>query len=787
MKGILLKLSLIFFLAPGFIIARNTQVIRGTVTDEVMELPLPGATVVILGSDPIIGTVTDENGKFKLENLPFGRYDIKVSFIGYKDGYVTNLELFSGKEVVVDVKLKEQVVQMDEVTVTAKIDKTRPLNDIAFISARTFTPEETERYAGTFGDPSRMAQNYAGVMSAGDGRNDIIIRGNSPMGLLWRMDGIHIPNPNHFGASGTTGGPVTMLNSNLLSNSDFLTGAFPAEYGNALSGVFDLNMRSGNNENYEFVGQIGFNGFELGAEGPFSKKHNTSFLVNYRNSTIAVLDAIGLKSISGSSVPYYQDFTFKIDIPTEKAGRWVLFGLGGISNIKVWDSEKEDDEFSYGLTGTDTDFGSDMGVIGLSNLYFFSKKTKLKTGIYASGTNAVTSVDSLVGENKIKQQYYRSSNAETNFGLTSKLTHKFNAKNTLVAGLILDMYKVSFIDSTYRSETDDYFKNTDTKGDMGLYQLYSQWKHNFTDNFSVTAGLHFQYFGLNGSNVTEPRAALEWNPAPDKTISFGYGLLSQTQPKLIYFARAELPDGTGIETNRNLNFTRSNQFVAGYQQLFGQNWRFKSEIYYQALDKVPVSKSIPDYSVLNEGAYFYISLEDSLINKGTGANYGMEFTMEKFFSKNYYILTTVSLFRSLYKGYNGNEHPSAFDNKFVINALAGYEIPIKTNKLSFDIKGVYAGGNPYTPIDVEASKIKNEPVYIEDKAFSKHHPDYFRIDFKISFRLNWGKTDQEWVLEIQNLTNHQNVFQQVWDPANKELKLDYQQGFYPMFKYRILF
>ena len=533
MKSIFIKLSLIFLLAPGLIIAQKTQVIRGTVTDEVMDIPLPGATVIVQGSDPVIGTVTDENGKFKLENLPFGRYNLKVSYVGYQDSYASNLELFSGKEVVVNISLKENVVQMEEVTVTANIDKTRPLNDIAFISARTFTPEETERYAGTFGDPSRMAQNYAGVMSAGDGRNDIIIRGNSPMGLLWRMDGIHIPNPNHFGASGTTGGPVTMLNSNLLSNSDFLTGAFPAEYGNALSGVFDLNMRSGNNEKYEFVGQIGFNGFELGAEGPFSKKHNASFLLNYRNSTLAILDAIGLMSISGSSVPYYQDVTFKIDIPTEKAGRWVLFGLGGKSFIKIYDSEKEEGEFSYGLTGTDTDFGSDMGVTGLSNLYYFSKKTKLKTGIYASGTQAVTAVDSLVGENQIKQQYYRSSNAEINFGLTSKLTHKFNAKNTLVAGLILDMYKVSFIDSTYRSETDDYFKNTDTKGDLGLYQLYTQWKHNFTDNFSVNAGLHFQYFGLNGSNVTEPRAGLEWNPAPGKTISFGYGLLSQTQPKLM--------------------------------------------------------------------------------------------------------------------------------------------------------------------------------------------------------------------------------------------------------------
>lgn len=143
---------------------------------------------------------------------------------------------------------------------------------MATVSARSFTVEETSRYAGSLNDPSRMAANYAGVSSTSDARNDIIIRGNSPLGVLWRLNGMEIPNPNHFGSLGTTGGPVSILNNNLLDKSDFLTGAFPAEYGNALAGVFDLQMRSGNNEKTEFLGQVGFNGFELGAEGPIGKK-----------------------------------------------------------------------------------------------------------------------------------------------------------------------------------------------------------------------------------------------------------------------------------------------------------------------------------------------------------------------------------------------------------------------------------------------------------------------------------------------------------------------------------
>lgn len=156
--------------------------------------------------------------------------------------------------------------------------------------------------------------NYTGVVYAGDSRNDIVIRGNSPMGLLWRLDGVEIPNPNHFAALGTTGGAISIINNNLLTNSDFFTGAFPAEYGNATDGVFDLKLRSGNNENREYVFQVGLNGFELGAEGPFSKNAEASYLINYRYSTYALLHAIGIETGEGSSTPFYQDLPFKLDL-----------------------------------------------------------------------------------------------------------------------------------------------------------------------------------------------------------------------------------------------------------------------------------------------------------------------------------------------------------------------------------------------------------------------------------------------------------------------------------------
>ena len=771
-----------------FSILSPAQTLRGTIVDEATKSPLPGASIIIMGTDPIKGAISDANGKFKFTNLNTNRVSIKITYMGYQDMYMNKLDIYNSKELVLTIALEEKVFTAKTVEIIAKINKERPKNKLATVSARTFNAEETQRYAGSLGDPSRMAQNYAGVMSAGDSRNDIIIRGNSPMGLLWRMEGIDIPNPNHFGASGTTGGPVSMLNNNLLTNSDFFTGAFPAEYGNALSGVFDLQMRNGNNENYEFVGQVGFNGFELGAEGPFSKNSNASFLVNYRYSTLAFMDAIGLGAITGSSVPQYQDLTFKLNIPTKKAGRFVAYGIGGKSFIQIWDSKKEEDEASYGLKGTDTDFGSYMGVVGLYNVYYFNKNTRLKTNISASGTRATTALDSLVKPNNTKRQFYRSDNSEVKYSFSSHLTHKFNSRNLISSGVIVDRYNVQFLDSVYRNDTKDYWKNNDVKGSMELYQAYSQWKHKLNDKLNFNIGLHYQYFSLSKSSSIEPRAGMEWRINHKQRLSFGYGLHSQTQPKVLYFVRAELPNGESKLTNKNLKFTQSNQFVIAYNNVLSKNLRIKTEIYYQKLKNAPISEFRGNYSALNEGAEFYINLYDSLISKGSGENYGLEITFEKFLSKNYYMLATASIFSSKYKGYNGVEHSTAFDNNYVINLLGGYEFQFdKGMRLNIDLKGVYAGGKPYTPLDMEATKQQNSSVYDYDKSYSQRHADYFRVDFKISFRMPMGSTDSEWAFEVQNLTNHKNILQQSWDPVNKEIRYDYQQGFFPMFMYRIYF
>ena len=294
-----------------------TQTVRGKIIDIESQSPIPGVMVMIADSEPQIVSVSNEAGIFRLENVPVGRITVRAMLIGYDFAEFRDIELKSGKEMVLTIEMTEKVEDIDEVVVTAN-RKDKPINEMASVSARSFTVEETERYAGTWLDPARMAANYAGVMAVGDQRNDIIIRGNSPLGLLWKLEGVSIPNPNHFGTLGTTGGPISILNNNLLDNSDFFTGAFPAEYGNALSGVFDLKLRKGNNENYEFTAQAGMNGLEFGAEGPFSKKSKGSYLFNYRYSTLAIFDYLDIH-FGVSGVPEFQDLSYKVNLPTEKA------------------------------------------------------------------------------------------------------------------------------------------------------------------------------------------------------------------------------------------------------------------------------------------------------------------------------------------------------------------------------------------------------------------------------------------------------------------------------------
>ncbi len=760
-----------------------TKTIRGTVTDKETYEPLIGARIILLESEPLIGAVTDDNGEFRLENVPVGRQSIRVTYLGYEPFFMQNIDLTS-KDIVLTVQMVEAVNVIDKVEVKAT-EKGETINKMAAVSARSFSVEESNRYAGSKNDVARMAQNFAGVQGSDDSRNDIVIRGNSPSGVLFRMEGIDIPNPNHFARFGTTGGPISMLNNNVMANSDFMTGAFPAEYGNAIAGVFDLKMRAGNNENHNFMFQFGFNGAEFMAEGPISKKRGSSYLVNYRYSTLGLFKLFGI-NFGSTAVPNYQDGSFKLNFPSKK-GLTTVFGIGGLSSINILAAELDSSDI-FAIDYSNTSFRSNVGVVGASHRQRIGKKSyiNVSVGLQTAINRVLNDTVDFDFENAFTT--YASNSTISKQTTDIFYNRKLSAKHLVKVGLHTDLYFLNLNDSVYDRATDSYFDLRDFKGNTFLFQPYAQYQFRPTENITLNAGLHLQSLTLNNRLATEPRVGAAWSFTKTDKLSFGYGLHSQMQPIELYFVQSTT-DGVVSQPNENLDFSKSHHFVLGYEHRFPFGITAKFESYYQYLFDIPVQDISSSYSILNFGADYTSFIPSNLESTGTGENYGVELTVEKFLDKGFYFLVTTSLYESFYTPSNGEKYNTAFNGNFTANGLVGYEIRFGGGKsaLTFDANFTMNGGRRYTPILLEESILAGEEIKDPNNVYSSQYDKYLRADFRIAFKVIGEKVTQEWAIDMQNITNRRNVFYTQYSPASEMVRTTYQTGFLPVGQYRIYF
>ncbi len=764
----------------------NKQNIRGVVTDKLSQTTLPGATVQIINKTANKGTVTDVNGNYVLPDVVPDRYEIKVSYIGFKDVFVPNVVVTSGKEVMLDIAMEEDLKLLKELVITAN-RKTGTINNLVPVSARTFSTEEVNRYAGGRSDPARLAANYAGVSAPDDSRNDIVIRGNSPVGVLWRIDGMNVTNPNHFATVGTTGGAVSALNTNILKSSDFLTSAFPAEYGNATAGVFDLGFRNGNTQKRETTLQAGLiTGLEATTEGPISKEKGSSYLVGYRYALAGVAQAAGI-DIGTTALPSYQDLSFNVSIGNSKLGKFTLFGILATSSISI---DGGNTSSMYG-NGGGHDLSSQIGIIGLKHFKQINSKSYFSSNI---GLNYSKSGQTDYDLDRITDSAYTKSEnrvTKTGYNFATSYNSKINSKLFVKIGIQDELIGLNLYYREKMNIRSDWNQIWDYNSYTNLAQAYAHAKYSFNDKFTLNAGLHSQLFFFNNSLSVEPRLGLKYEIDSKSSLTFGYGLHSQTQPINVYFLQTQLADGSYVYNNENLDFTKSHHFVLGYDLQPIKDWRLKAEVYYQYLYNVPVNTFSSSYSMLNTGAGFKTDLEDSLANNGTGTNYGIELTIEKFFSHGYYGLFTSSIYSSKYKGSDGIERNTAFNGKYVFNILGGKEWNVgseKRNKISADIKCTNAGGRAYTPIDLEASAAVGREQLSTD-AYSDFYANYFRLDFKLGYTYNsrTKKLSQSFSIDLQNITDNNNVFSQSYDARSQSISTTYQLGFFPNVIYKIQF
>ncbi len=757
-----------------------TQTIRGKVVDHVSQMPISGATVTILNTDPLMGTAADEDGDFKIQQVPLGNHTLRISFVGYKDLILPNILVNSGKEVVLAVSIEEDFGQLQEVVVMG-VQKERTVNDMVTVSGRTFSVEETRKFAAAVNDPGRMATSFSGVVGTDDGNNNISIRGNSPNGLLWRMEGIDIPNPNHFVNPGTSGGGISILSSQLLANSDFLTSAFPAEYGNALGGVFDLSLRKGNNEKREFTLQAGFLGTDVAAEGPIAKNYKGSYLINYRYSTLSILSKLGIPL--GDFVTDFQDLSFNFYLPAGKKSSFSIFGFGGLSDQNgdaekdslIW--EGEGDRYS-------SRYFSNTGAVGIKYSYMINNSNFLQTTVLASGHEIGDDVERLDNEyNDQKWSYENFGNSKITFSsvLNSKLSARFNLRS----GIYVNQLYYNLVENGREEEGDPMETFINSKGNTQSIQAFSQLNYRASERLTFNVGLHYLQLLLNNSNSIEPRISASYELDEKQRISMGYGLHSQVQPLGTYFAEQE-ENGRIIKPNEDLGLSKSHHFVLGYDRQLNPYLRMKIEGYYQHLFNIPVKPGETEtYSILNQQ---WTYMTDPLVNDGVGKNYGVEFTLEQFTHRNLYFLLSTSVYNSLYKTQENKWRNTLYNGNANLTLTIGKEYELKKNRvLGLNLRSIYGGGLRDTPIDLEQSIADNETVYDESRAFEEQNPAYFRTDLRVSLKWNRPKSTSTLALDIQNTTNRRNIYGSYFEPMKGEIETAFQSPMIPLISYRIEF
>lgn len=769
-------LSTLFFMASA---QEYTQTIRGKVVEVDTHRPLFGVNVLVVDAGASLGAATDADGYFSIPNVGIGRVSLRVSYLGYQTCVVPNVLVGTGKETYVEIQLQESLLSLNEVVIKGGAGKGELNNEMVMLSARQVTVEETQRFAGSLDDPSRMVSSFAGVTSDPMGNNDIVVRGNSPKGILWKLEGVDIPNPNHFSDEGTTGGPINALSSNMLANSDFYTGAFAPQYGNAISGIFDVQLRTGNNKEAEFTAGIGVLGTDIAAEGPFKKGYNGSYLINYRYSSLAMLDDLGVVDFGG--VPEYQDLSFKVCLPSQRLGSFCVFGLGRLSAI---DDAFED---SLGYVEEKSSYNSYMGVVGLNHLYHFSPNTFVKTTLStaANGSRYNELQRTATDFTQTDDGYWD----KTTIRASSLLQHKINNKHLVAGGLSYDYYLYDMKESYREPGEDDWINGILLNKNTAMLQAYTSWKYRILPQITMVSGLHYSRFMLNNAESLEPRLAINWQFLTKHKLSLGYGRHSMVESIISYYGTVYEDDLTPTQPNVGLDLTRSDHYVLGYENRLSEKLNTRIEVYYQKLHSVPVENvDTSYYSLINQSDGY---VDKALVNQGNGYNYGIEFTFERFFYDAYYFMATASLYDSKYKALDGKWRNTRYNGNYALNFLIGKEFnigkPEKGNILNLNTKVLMNGGNRYIPINIEKSQAKGESVFDFSKAFENRLDHVFQLNFTASYTINRPKVRHEIYLDIYNVLNNQARIFEYYDQDLNATQYDTQLGMIPNIIYKLHF
>jgi hypothetical protein len=715
----------------------------------------------------------------------------------------------SGKETVLDLALQVAAFSdLDETATQTRNGEVR--NEMAMTGAREFTVDETVRYAGSRGDPIRTALNFAGIQGLDDSRNDVVVRGNTPYGIGIQIEGVALMNSNHFATPGTNGGPLSKISFKCLDNSDFYSGAMPAEFGNSISGVFDLRLKSGNNKRHEQGIYFGVLGADLFMEGPLNKDKGSSYIFNYRRSVINVFMDMGL-DLGTSAVPFYQDLNFKMVFPTRKAAEWVFWGITGNSRSRLTLSDDTETVAElYGDNDRDQFSESKLDVIGITYNKPINPSTFLKATVaYSKGFNFgnddfILSRDTLpdgkfnpsgVRVEPMMGYYYK----QDKYTLFSYLNRRLAKDKLLKVGFTAEWFDMAFDDSLRNMaganwhEKDEWIRRWDSEEVHFLMQYFAQYKQEFGEKLQATFGFHGTYFTLgNGASLIEPRAGLKYNYRPGKTLSFGAGLYSQSQaPYLYYYSSPALAQSLGHTYNKDMGLTKTWHTSLGHLWNLSANLDLLVEAYFQYLYQIPVETQASAFSLINTGSGFSRVLPNELENTGAAYNHGLELSLQRFFDNGYSFLLNGAWYESMYRGSDREWRNTSFNGNYMANALATKEFDLNENsQFGIGSKITFAGGRRYGRFDEARSALERNIVWLNEGYNENKYPDYFRADLRLTYVVNRAKASHELAIDLLNIFNTSNVLDYSWAPGlnpDSNFALRQQIGFLPLFYYRLDF
>ena len=760
--------------------AQSSYVLKGIVTNKATSMPLQYAQVSILNTEPMNGVITDSLGVFTISNVNTGRYDLAVSLLGYHKALIREVLVVSGKQTQLTIELEENMLELDEITVGPLLDKHKPLNSNALVSSRMLSVEEASRYAGGFDDPARLASGFAGVTS-NSSNNGIVVRGNAPRYLQWRMEGAEIPSPNHFNDLRSFGGGIlTALSAQMLANSDFLTGAFPAEYSNALSGVFDMNLRNGNSEKSERTIQLGLIGLEASQEGPFKSGGKSSYVYNYRYSTLGLLEPA---LPDGASSIKYQDLSFKLNFPTKRAGVFSIWGFGLVDGAQ--NNPKEDPaDRKYFDDSQEDKIKMRTGSLGINHKIFLKNNAYLQSVVSASANETDWKTRSLDPSEQLVP-FSNISNTNLEYALSTFLNKKFGKRHINRTGVRIRHLNYDLQLNRAPNVGDNPLEIVNEGGSSILSSAFTNSTFFLTSRLKFNGGITAQHFSLNNNYSIEPRLALSQAIGEKHTLGLAYGLHSRIESLYMYFNNSLSTGEKAV--NKNLDFTKAHHIVISYDWNLSDLHHLKVEPYFQLLYDMPVIDGNSFSSINFQSDWFFA---EKLVNKGEGRNYGLDITFEKYMSNGIYYMTTASIFNAEYKGGDKVWRDTRFNRNYVINLLAGKEWKVgRFKQNSFNVNGrlTFQGGDRFSPVDEAATKAIKRIVYDETRAYTVQTDPIMNVHLTVAYRKNKLKSSREIALKIINLTQQPDFFGYQYNYLTGGIDKDLETILLPNLSYKIQF